>query len=400
MPAPGSASDEALLAQHRERVQHLLLPMVARYEHGELAATPEGRAVLDTSPRLRASLALAALGGPRSGWTAAHLAEVPWSDQWPAELVRALVRRRIDWEPEAAALALRLVAATEFDDERIQLALKAADQLAETHPAHPGVMDGLDRIAARVQATPVHRYRVAEMRARVTRSIARHTPPGFVDLSPIADTDTWGPAAREVLRDAVDEKVDVPALLRCLAAAPSSTAPTARWLATLDPLVAQERARSVPVALVRLLVDLDVDPERPFVAVGNDDLARAAVWAVGHDARGVEDLRLLHAVVLRCSETNGQPHVTTALCGKAVGAAVTVLGGLHAEGPTTSATLAEPAGRLLEELWDRVGRGEVLRRIGRALGRDDAAIAARLATAKRAKAGGRPGPAATRRSDW
>src|SRR5690606_27562281 len=109
MPAPGSASDEALLAQHRERVQHLLLPMVARYEHGELAATPEGRAVLDTSPRLRASLALAALGGPRSGWTAAHLAEVPWSDQWPAELVRALVRRRIDWEPEAAALALRLV---------------------------------------------------------------------------------------------------------------------------------------------------------------------------------------------------------------------------------------------------------------------------------------------------
>ncbi len=374
--------DAALIAAHVERVQHLLLPMVVRYDFGELASMPEGRALLDASPDLRQSLAIAALAGPRSGWTAAHVAEVPWSDQWPAELVRALVRRRIDWDPDAAALALRLVAATDFDDERIQLVLKAADQVAEIHPAHPDVMDGLDRLDVRVRSTAEHRYRVPEMRARVTAAIARHTPPELLDLSPIADTDTWGPAAREVLEVAAGRGVDARSLLAGLTSAPRSTTPTGRWLASVDPVLASDDARVAVRTLVRLLVDLEVEPDRPFVAVGNDDCARAAVWGLGRPPVDEDDVGLLSDVALRCSRTNGQPAVTEALCGKAVGAAVSVLGQLRA-GQDPAARAAAEA---LERLWVEVDRGDVLRRIGRELGRDDAAIATRLEEAKRSKA--------------
>jgi hypothetical protein len=382
MGATPDVPDDDLIEAHREEVRHLLVPMVARYELGELGATPEGRAVLGASPELRVSLAVAALAGPRSGWTAAHVAEVPSSDQWPAELIRALVRRRIDWDPDAAALALRLVAAGDFDDERFQLVLKAADRVAEAHPGHPGVMDGLDRLATRAGATSQHRYRVPEMRARVTAAIARHAPPELLDLSPIADADTWGPAARATLEAADARGVDVRSLLGCLTAGPSATAPSARWLAALDPVLTSDDARGAVEALVRLLVDLDLDDERPFVAVGNDTVARAALWALGHGEVGADDVALLRDVALRCSRTNGRPYVTEALCGRAVGAAITVLGRLR-EGDGAVARTADGA---LAELWDLVERGDVLRRIGRTLGRDDEAIATRVAEAKRSKA--------------
>jgi hypothetical protein len=71
------SDDERLIAEHQARVEHLLLPMVIRYEFDEMANTPEGKALLDAAPPLRASLAIAALAGPPSGRTAAHLASVP-----------------------------------------------------------------------------------------------------------------------------------------------------------------------------------------------------------------------------------------------------------------------------------------------------------------------------------
>lgn len=243
-------------------------------------------------------------------------------------------------------------------------------------------MDGLDRLDVRVRTTPAHRYRVAEMRARVTSSIARHAPPELLDLSPIADTDTWGPAARGVLEAASGRSVDLRSLLGCLTSAPSSTTPTARWLASLDPVLASDDARATVLALVRLLVDLELEPDRPFVTVGNDAIARAATWALGRAPVAEGDLRLLRDVALRCSRTNGQPYVTEALCGKAVGAAVSVLGQLR----SSDDPAARAAASALEELWTHVTRGDVLRRIGRELGRHDAAIAARLEEAKRSKA--------------
>lgn len=376
------ARDGELVDAHLQRVQHLLLPMVVRYEFGELGANPEGRAVLAAPPELRASLAIAALSGPRSGWTAAHVTEVRWSDQWPAELVRALNRRRIDWDPDAAALALRLVADADFDDERVQLVLKAADRIVDVHPGHPAVMDGLDRLDARVQATSTHRYRVPEMRARVVASIARHSPPDLLDLSPIADTDTWGPRARAVLAAADGRGADVRSLLGALTTAPSGSTPSGRWMTSLVPVLEPAGVRDVLSELVHLLVDLELDDHRPFVGAGNDSLARAAVWALGHDPVPPSDVDLLRDVVVRCSRTNGRPAATEALCGKAAGAAVAVLGRLRQEGGAVSSTAAQA----LDDLWATVDRGDVLRWIGRALELQDTAIAARVEEAKRGKA--------------
>lgn len=381
MVADPASDDRAAIARHEEAVEHLLVPMLARYERDELAATPEGREVLDAPPHLRRSLAIAALAGPRSGWTAAHLAEVAPTDHWPAELVRALVRRKIEWDPESAALALRLVAATDFDDERIQLVLRAADQVAETHPAHPGVVDGLEQVLARCRATPPHRYRVPEMTARVVAALARHSPPELLDLSPVLDTDAWGPAAREVLRSADERGVDVTALLRCLAAAPRGSEPTARWFQQLDGLLADAATRRTVDELVELLVELPVSDEGRLVDPGNDHLARAAVWALARFDEPTEQVDLLGFVAVRCSRTNGRPRVTEALCGKAAGAAVWVLGRLRDEaGPVSR--LAEEA---LHRLWEDVDRGDTLRRIGRALGHDETTIADRIAARRRSR---------------
>ncbi len=357
--------------------------MVARYESGKLSATPEGKTLLAAPAELRASLAVAALAGPRSGWTAAHVVEVPRSEQWPAELVRALVRRKIAWDPESAALALRLVAATDFDDERIQLVLKAADHIVDVRPGDAAVMDGLDRLNERVLATSTERYRVPEMRARVIASISRHSPPDsdLVDLSAIAETDTWGPAALAILQAAAMDGIDVRSLLGCLTVASSATAPTARWRAAADPAIASTGTREVVENLVNLLVDLDLDDQRVFVAAGNDSVARAAIWALGQGDVAPTHIDLLQSVASRCSRTNGKPYVTEALCGKAVGAAITVLDQLR-QGEGSHAPAAD---RALTELWSDVDRGDVLKRIGRALGRSDDEIAARVVEAKRSK---------------
>lgn len=381
MAATDRGPDNALIDEHLQRVAHLLLPMVARYESGKLSATPEGKTLLAAPAELRASLAVAALAGPGSGRTAAHVVEVPRSEQWPAELVRALVRRKIAWDPESAALALRLVAATDFDDERIQLVLKAADHIVDVRPGHAAVMDGLDRLNERVLATSTERYRVPEMRARVIASISRHSPPDLVDLSAIAETDTWGPAALAILQAAAMDGIDVRSLLGCLTVASSATAPTARWRAPADPAIASTGTREVVENLVNLLVDLDLDDQRVFVAAGNDSVARAAIWALGQGDVAPTHIALLQSVASRCSRTNGKPYVTEALCGKAVGAAITVLDQLR-QGEGSHAPAAD---RALTEFWSDVDRGDVLKRIGRALGRSDDEIAARVVEAKRSK---------------
>lgn len=355
--------------------------MVARYESGKLSATPEGKTLLAAPAEVRASLAIAALAGPRSGWTAAHVAEVPRSERWPAELVRALVRRKIAWDPESAALALRLVAATDFDDERIQLVLKAADHIVDVRPGDASVMDGLDRLNERVLTTSTERYRVPEMRARVIASISRHSPPDLLDLSAIAENDTWGPAALAILQAAATDGIDVRSLLGCLTVASSATAPTARWLAATDPVIASPGTREAIENLVRLLVDLDLDDQRVFVAAGNDSIARAAIWALGQGDVAPTDIDLLQRVASRCSRTNGKPYATEALCGKAVGAAITVLDQIQQD----EGSHAPAARRALTELWSNVDRGDVLKRIGRALGRSDDGIAERVAEAKRTK---------------
>jgi len=373
--------DDELVADHLARIAHLLAPMVARYSFGAIADTPEGRDLLGAAPDLRRSLAIATLAGPRSGRTAAIVAEVPWSDQWPADLGRALVRRKIVWEPESAALALRLVAATDFDDERIQLVLKAADQIAETHPGHPRVMEGLDRLDAMVRTTATHRYRVPEMRARVAAAIARHTPVDLLDLSPISLDDPWGVAARTVLAAADDRGVDVGRLVRSLSDAPAASKPTDRWLRDMAEVVADARCRDVVRTLVRLLVDLEA-VDRGLLGVGNAAVARAAVWALGRGSVTGADVELLAAVVARCS---GSTHPTfgaaPAQARRVAGAAIATLRVIEERSTPEGAA----ADRALHAAWEIADRGDVLRSIGRALGFSEPQIAARIARARRRK---------------
>lgn len=412
VPDHGS-DDVTLIEAHRQRVQHLLLPMVARYEFGEMGTTPEGRAVLGAAPELRPSLAVAALAGPRSGWTAAIVTEVPWSDQWAAELIRSLVRSRIDWDASSAALAIRLVAATDFDDERIQLAVKASDQVAAVHPGHQEVLDALALLQQRVDETSTHRYRVPEMRARVRTAIAHHTPPELLDLSPVSTEDSWGPLARDVIALAHERGCGAGAVLRALLASPAASTPSATWRRGVEAVLHTPLERRLVRDLVRLLVDADLDPGRPFVAAGNDAVARGAVWALaippGHGSDEVAatgeagatgagtdrlaevlgDVVLAERVADRCSRTNGQPYVTEALCGRAVGAAVAVLSELsdadHGAGGGADRQATAAAHDALERLWLAIDRGDVLKRIGAALGRTPEEIAARQREVKRAK---------------
>lgn len=373
--------DRSLVEMHWVKVETLMLPMFARFEGGQLEDTPEGRSVLGSPHELRVSLAIVALAGPRSGNTVAHVVEVPRSDQWAARLVTSLNRRKVTWDTESAALALRLVASSEFDDERVQLVLKASDQVAASRPGEPGVMDGLDRVHAMVCAESNERYRVLEMRARVLASIARHSPPEIFDLSPILETDVWGPAARAAIADA-GAYAEVGAILSTLVSAPSTTEPSARWLKSVDELSPTGPAADLLRSLVRLLVDLPVPEAGPLVIVGNDQIARAAIWAVGHLATSEDDVGLLCEVGRRCSKTSGRPYETEALCGKGAGAAVTMLARLRREGGEVSA-VAEAG---LQFLWRTVDRGDVLRRLGSALDHDSDTISHRVKEAKRTKA--------------
>lgn len=365
-------------------MSHLLVPMVARYEFGEMRSTPEGRAVLGAGPALRPSLAVAALSGPRSGWNAGVVAEVAWSEQWPAELIRSLVRSRIDWDPESAVLAIRLVAASDFDDERVQLAIRAADHVGNDHPGHPDVMEALDALRQSVDDASTHRYRVPEMRARVRAAMARHTPPELLDLSPVSIDDAWGSPARQLLEESDSNGAGLSTVLTALLASPTASKPTVGWRLGIESALMGSGERRLVRDLVSLLVETEVDAHRPFVSVGNAVVARGAVWAIGVGPVESDDVRLLERVAERCSRTNGQPYVTEAICARAAAAAVHVLAELASSSPVSAEATAA-----LQRLWSTVDRADVLKRIGAGLGRTPAEVAARQKEAKKSKEKGR-----------
>ncbi len=374
-------ADRAAVDAHLVAIGDLLAPLIARYEGGDLRDTPEGRGLLDAPARLRPSIAIAALAGPFADNTAASVVTTPRQERWPAEVVRATNRRKLDWTVTDASLAIRIVAATPYDDERALLACRAAARVSERDVGAAELLDALQRLQAALAAESDERYRVPELRARVSALVARQMPAGVVDLAPIGADDCWGPAARDLVTDAAGRGIDAIAIVDLLTAAPSSTEPSKRWLAQVDDVLAHRDHKEIVRSLVRLLVDLALPDAGPFVATGNDALARAAVWGLGETATSKADLDLLRRVADRCARTTGRPYEVEALCGKAAGAAVTMLGRRRLDAPP----LGPHADAALERLWRDVNRGDVLKRIGTVLGRTPEEVRARIDEAKRTK---------------
>lgn len=374
------AADRSAIDAHVGAIAHLLAPMIARYDGGDLSDSPEGRSLLDAPAELRPSLAIAALAGPAADNSAASFVTTRRHERWPVEVVRATNRRTLGWTATDASLAIRIVAATPFDDERTLLACRAAARASEHDPGSPELLDALLRLQAALAAESEERYRVPELRARISTLVARQMPAGVVDLAPISEDDRWGPAAREVLTDA-DGSVDVATLLDLLASAPSTSEPSKRWLAHVDDVVSTRGAKAVVRSLARLLVDLDLPERGRFVATGNDAVARAAVWSLGRTTTSKADVDLLRRVADRCARTNGRPYEVEALCGKAAGAAVTMLGRRRLD----PAPIGPHADAALRRLWRDVDRGDVLKRIGTVLELAPDVVRARVDEAQRAK---------------
>ncbi|MCB1261985.1 MAG: hypothetical protein KDB33_16600 [Acidimicrobiales bacterium] len=374
-------ADRAAVDAHLVAIGDLLAPLIARYEGGDLRDTPEGRGLLDAPARLRPSIAIAALAGPFADNTAASVVTTPRQERWPAAVVRATNRRKLDWTVTDASLAIRIVAATPYDDERALLACRAAARVSERDVGAAELLDALQRLQAALAAESNERYRVPELRARVRALVARQMPTGVVDLAPIGEDDRWGPAARAVLADAAGRGIDAIAVIDLLTGAPTTTEPSQRWLTQVDAVLGPRGPKEVVRSLVRLLVDLELPDAGPFVATGNDAIARAAVWALGATGTSKTDLDLLRRVGDRCARTSGRPYEVEALCGKAAGAAVTMLGRRRLDAPP----FGPHADAALDRLWRDVDRGDVLKRIGTVLGRTPEEVRARVDEAKRTK---------------
>ena len=373
------------VAGHRERVRHALV------ELGIAGAWP---AVL-TDPRLPRSallsgvlvlLAETAQDDPDVGPVVTVVgAEDPDGDWLGRSRVpwEYLARQRLPWTPLTATTAVRLVTGNPaFDDRRVALALRGAGQVCSAGRADVDLLDALAALRHYLDHVEEWVFRLKELRAVAARVVASATPPDLLDLSALADGDTWAGPARAAARDAPAE---VAAALVRLLVELGPRKPSRRWQRDVEEVLADPAARLLLRRWIEAAGCADIVPDWPggslednlgtlFVGT-NTDIVRAAVWAsvglTSEDTAGTDTStdvdwpleQQLGVLARRGSAHNGLPRFPEALSIKVATAAVDVL--IARGGPE--------ALRVLSELLEDLQRRDLLKKVGAALDRQDEA---------------------------
>ncbi|WP_418060337.1 hypothetical protein [Pimelobacter simplex] len=279
-----------------------------------------------------------------------------------------LARVRLPWTAATATVALRTLHPQAYDDRRVALALRGAATVCAAGTADADLLDALATTIARLDALGDEEDRIGDLRRTARRALASASPPDLLDLSLLADGDTWAGPARAAARER--DSADVTALVRLLGDL-GPRKPAQRWWREVGALLEPEvsPARALLREWVELASRADVVPEWPDSRVGwclgilfagtNVDVVRAAVLATAALPPGETwPAAVLGVVARRGAEHNGMAGMTEALSLKTASAAIDALvrrGG------------ADDV-RVLGELRQVLRRKDLLKRVEAALG--------------------------------
>ena len=352
------------LERHRQVVDRALADAGLGWDAWPEAATD---ATLDASVRLSALLLMLGLTAPRIEMEGGYR---EFTDP-TVEAIDRLRRNKLPWDAATATTALRTVTALEdFDERRVTVALRGAEQVCAAGLADTALLDALLEVSEALGQLAEHVWRVPETQELARRVLVAASPPDLLDLTLLREHgDGWGGPAREVAREAPGEAVAP--LVRLLGEL-GTRKPSGTWLAAVSSALTAEPAQDLLRRWLELAADADVVPLRPDTTValsggmlfcrGNDDLVRAAVLA----SRLIDEPwvpGVLGVLARRGAATSGAPGMTEALALKVASAAVATL-----------AARGTPGDRdVLEQLLEDLSRRDLVRRVGAALGRDEEA---------------------------
>lgn len=352
------------LERHRQVVDRALAEAGLGWDAWPEAATD---ATLDASVRLSALLLMLGLTAPRIELEGGYR---EFTDP-TVEAIDRLRRNKLPWDAATATTALRTVTALEdFDERRVTVALRGAEQVCAAGLADTALLDALLEVSEALGQLAEHVWRVPETQELARRVLVAASPPDLLDLTLLREHgDGWGGPAREVAREAPGEAVAP--LVRLLGEL-GTRKPSGTWLAAVSSALTAEPAQDLLRRWLELAADADVVPLRPDTTValsggmlfcrGNDDLVRAAVLA----SRLLDEAwvpGVLGVLARRGAATSGAPGMTEALALKVASAAVATL-----------AARGTPGDReVLEQLLEDLSRRDLVRRVGAALGRDEEA---------------------------
>jgi hypothetical protein len=257
----------------------------------------------------------------------------------------------------------------DFDDRRVGVALRGAQQVCAAGAADAALLDALEGMARWLEGVGTHRWKVPEMRLLTRQVLVAAMPPDLLDLSLVRDGDAWAAPARAAADAAPPEEVGP--LVRLLGDL-GSRSPSKTWRASVAAALDEPEARTLLRRWLELAAQAPAVAPDETAAVGfsgamlfchgNDELVRAAVLATGAvDEPWVPGV--LGVLARRGAATSGVPGMTASLCLKVAGAAVDTL-----------AARGTPADRsVLDELLEDLSRRDLVRRVGAALGREEQA---------------------------
>ena len=276
---------------------------------------------------------------------------------------------RLPWTAPTATTAVESVSGGwSYDDRRVTLALRGAGQVCAAGHADAALLDALAACTAFLDVVGDEQYRIKDLRSHVRRVVASASHPELLDLSLLVDGDSWAGPAREAARAAPAEAVaPLVRLLGCL----GPGKPSARWLREVEATLRTPAARAVLKSWIVLAAEAEVVPEWPggdladcpgtlFVHT-NTDVVRAAAWATSRLTDEDWPLQALETLARRGAGHNGLAGFPQALSLKVATAAVEVL----------IARGGAPEQRVLGTLLQDLTRRELLRKIGKALDRQE-----------------------------
>ena len=328
---------------------------------GDWDGWPECAATAPMPPRARVSAVLLLLAEPSQTVT------VPGTEGLISRVVPdpgagvldRLRQRKLPWCAATAATAVEAVTwSARFDDRRVRIALRAAEQVCSEGRADGRLLTALDACDAWLETLPSHVYRMGDTRILLRKVVVAATPPELLDLSLLLDGDAWGaPARAAVLRQDAEQ---VTGLVRALGAL-GELRPSQRWLRTVAAELTHPAARQLLRDWLELAQDTPASrvgscSEAALFAPGNVDLVRAAVLAT----RVLEDDTWVPGVLgfLARRGAATSPGSTESLSLRVAGAAIDSL----------VARMGAEDRKVLEELLEDLTRRDLVTRVGRALG--------------------------------
>jgi hypothetical protein len=289
----------------------------------------------------------------------------------PRQPWESLSRARLPWTAATATAALGSVTRSQsYDHRRVALVLRGAGEVCAAGHADAALLDALDECLTRLERETDEQWRIKEMRGLARRVVASATPADLLDLSLLVDGDAWGAPAREAARALPAD--GIAPLVRLLGDL-GPRRPPQGWLREVERALEVTPARQLLRRWVELAAGTDIVPQSPGTSVEhvpgtlfvgtNADVVRAVVWATSVLPDAEWPAEQLGALARRGAAHNGLPGLPEALSLKVASAAVDVLvlrGGQRDR-------------RVLAELLEDLQRRDLVKRIGAALDRPDAA---------------------------